>query len=268
MTNEPPNEMKGGADRISIEDHFWQPQPHPLDSQRHSVRPRQSSSDAEHWHRPMSVPLLVPLMLLLQGLQIQCYHYHPTTSLRSALPRVMFRLAERKAPANNDFISRIFGAFLPTPEDIGLTRFNRTSKPENYYATTDEWAEKLPEDSDADVALVRPTLKYTNLEFRPLQLVYSATRDGWNARAFHERVDKRGPSVVLARTTSGGVMGGYNPTGWVNYGEYRGSIAAFLFTFPEGNTKVRAVKVPKISGAGRNLNHSFFKLFLMTMFIC
>ena len=191
---------------------------------------------------------LLFLLLLAQGVRVRGYSSFPLF----LLPRTttMTRLSERKAPANNDFISRFFGAFLPTPEDIGLTRFNRTSKPENYYATTDEWAEKLPEDTDADIALLRQTLKYTNLEFRPLKLVYSANRDGWNAKSFHERVDKLGPAVVLARTSSGGVVGGYNPTGWVNYGEYRGSIAAFLFTFPDGNTKTRPVKVPKISGAG------------------
>jgi hypothetical protein len=33
----------------------------------------------------------------------------------------------------------------------------------------------------------------------------------------------------MYQSVSGGVFGGYNPTGWVNYGEYRGSIAAFLF---------------------------------------
>lgn len=187
--------------------------------------------------------------ILLLTLGAGVLGYRPSSS-HSSLPRATSRLSERKAPANNDFISRFFGAFLPTPEDIGLTRYNRTSKPENYYATTDEWAEKLLEDTDADILLIRQTLKYTNLEFRPLRLVYSANRDGWNAKAFHERVDKLGPAVVLARTSSGGVVGGYNPTGWVNYGEYRGSIAAFLFKFPDGNTKIRPVKVPKISGAG------------------
>ena len=189
------------------------------------------------------------MWILLHTLGSRVLGYRPP-SPPSLLLRTTTRLPERKAPANNDFISRFFGAFLPTPEDIGLTRFNRTSKPENYYATTDEWAEMLPEDTDADIALLRQTLKYTNLEFRPLKLVYSANRDGWNAKSFHERVDKLGPAVVLARTSSGGVVGGYNPTGWVNYGEYRGSIAAFLFTWSDGNTKIRPVKVPKISGAG------------------
>ena len=56
--------------------------------------------------------------------------------------------------------------------------------------------------------------------------------------------------MVLARTSSGGILGGYNPCGWVNYGEYRGSIAAFLFLFPDGDESKRPIKLAKISGAG------------------
>lgn len=36
----------------------------------------------------------------------------------------------------------------------------------------------------------------------------------------------------------------------MNYGEYRGSIAAFLFVFPENDIKKRPIKLQKISGAG------------------
>jgi hypothetical protein len=92
-------------------------------------------------------------------------------------------------------------------------------------------------------------LAKTNLERRPLKLVYDANRDGWKAKIFHEKVDKLGPAIVLARSQSGGIFGGYNPTGWVNYGELRGSIAAFLYTFPDGNTNDRPIKLQKISGA-------------------
>lgn len=48
------------------------------------------------------------------------------------------------------------------------------------------------ESDNAETAALRPLLKNTNLEFRGLQLTYSANRDGWNADAFHKRVDKKG----------------------------------------------------------------------------
>lgn len=72
--------------------------------------------------------------------------------------------------------------------------------------------------------LIRQLLASTNLEYRPLKLVYSAAKDGWKSTIFHKKVDKLGPALVLGRAATGEVIGGYNPTGWVNYGEFRGSI--------------------------------------------
>ena len=157
----------------------------------------------------------------------------------------------RRGPADNDFISRFFSKILPTPEDVGLTRYDRSSRPENYPCIKDEFAQTLDSDLGCpDKVLVRQLLKNTNLETRDLQLIYDANEDGWRAVKFHEKLDKKGPSVVLARTSSGGILGGYNPCGWVNYGEYRGSIAAFLFLFPNGDESQRPIKLAKISGAG------------------
>jgi TLD len=157
----------------------------------------------------------------------------------------------RRGPADNDFISRFFSKILPTPEDVGLTRFDRSTRPENYPCIKDEFADMLDSDQGCpDKMLIRQLLKNTNLETRDLQLIYDASEDGWRAVKFHEKLDKKGPSVVLARTSSGGIFGGYNPCGWVNYGEYRGSIAAFLFLFPNGDESQRPIKLAKISGAG------------------
>lgn len=160
--------------------------------------------------------------------------------------RKIIRLAAESD--GGDFITNIFKRFLPTPEDVGLTRFTKDSLPEKFPATKTEWAELLPSDNDENKKLIRQCLAQTNLERRPLVLAYSANRDGWKASTFHAMVDKRGPAVVVARTKTG-VFGGYNPCGWVNYGESRGSIAAFLFLFPKGDTKQRPVKLQKIGGA-------------------
>ena len=157
----------------------------------------------------------------------------------------------RKGPADNDFISSFFSKFLPTPEDIGLSRYDRNSRPENYPCSKDEFALPLPSDAKSpEKLLIRPLLAKTNLEFRDLNLVYDANQDGWRADYFHKKLDKKGPAVVLAKSKSGDVFGGYNPTGWVNYGELRGSIAAFLFVFPKGDINSQPIKLAKIGGAG------------------
>ncbi|CAB9506130.1 TLD [Seminavis robusta] len=79
-----------------------------------------------------------------------------------------------------------------------------------------------------DAAFVRPLLKSTQLETRPLQVVYDANRDGYDAKTFHSKVDGKGAAVVLAKV-AGQWCGGYNPRGWASLGQARSSVAAFLF---------------------------------------
>lgn len=44
------------------------------------------------------------------------------------------------------------------------------------------------------------------------------------------------------------VFGGYNPRGWIGLGEERDSIAAFLFSWPDGDITKRPIKLPKVGG--------------------
>mmetsp|Transcript_18872 Transcript_18872/g.38391 ORF Transcript_18872/g.38391 Transcript_18872/m.38391 type:complete len:153 (+) Transcript_18872:1020-1478(+) len=60
----------------------------------------------------------------------------------------------------------------------------------------------------------------------------------------------KGPCIIICKTASGAVCGGYAPKGYAGYGEYRGSIAAFLFTWPDGDTSKPAIKLQKVGGAG------------------
>jgi hypothetical protein len=94
---------------------------------------------------------------------------------------------------NEDPVEKIFGFFFGQKEEapMGMKRFGRERFPEQYPATVDEWADPVESDTK-DVALLRPLLKNTNLEFRALKLTYDANRDGWNAATFHKKVDKLG----------------------------------------------------------------------------
>jgi hypothetical protein len=159
---------------------------------------------------------------------------------------------EAAAPAEPEeepeIIEKIFTFFFGKPEEepFGLKRFGKERFPEQYPATTTEWADPL-EGDDKEMAIVRPLLKNTNLEERGLKLTYSANKNGWNALKFHQAVDKLGGGLVVCKTTSGVVCGGYNPKGWVGYGEARGSLAAFLFQQqPDGSF----IKLRKVGGAG------------------
>ena len=75
---------------------------------------------------------------------------------------------------------------------------------------------------------MRPLLKQTQLQNRKLKVIYNANKDGWDARKFHQKVDGKGASVVLAKVR-GQWIGGYNPRGWASLGGSRPSVASFLF---------------------------------------
>ena len=149
-------------------------------------------------------------------------------------------------PDERDVGERLFGLFFGEPEQGDVAGLARTaSAPDTYPATKTEFAAPVAGD-DAEMAVLRPLLKNTNLELLNLRLVYDANRDGWDPGAFHGGVDAQGPCLVVCETAGGCVCGGYAPKGFAGIGEYRGSIAAFLFTWPDGDLGVPAIKLQKI----------------------
>ena len=158
--------------------------------------------------------------------------------------------AAASAGEQKDLGESLFGFFFGAPEEGEIAGIARTGgAPDTYPATKTEFAAPVQGDS-AEVAVLRPMLKNTNLEFLPLRLAYDASTHGWSARSWHSKVDKTGPCVVVAQTKGGAYCGGYAPKGFVGVGENRGSIAAFLFTWPDGDTSKAVVKLQKIGGAG------------------
>ncbi len=85
-----------------------------------------------------------------------------------------------------------------------------------------------------------------------LQLLYKATRDGYNGNIFHQKADNQGPTLTVFQTNTGRIAGGYNPVSWksVNSYVYVESAKAFLFNII-GNT------VNKFFN-NRNLNTSIY----------
>ena len=83
-----------------------------------------------------------------------------------------------------------------------------------------------------------------------LDCVYKASRDGWSAQAFHNKVDNLGSAIVAAKVTKGigsSVIGGYNPNGWRSTDDYYLSNQAFLWTVTDSNRNI--VKLPIIPGS-------------------
>ena len=149
-----------------------------------------------------------------------------------------------------DLIERLFGFFFGAVEEepMGLKRMSVEKFPDQYPAdVSGRRAAPLATDDPAAAAYVRPVLVQTFLETRAIQCLYDADRDGWDARAWHARVDRRGPGVVLCEAADGQIFGGYNSKGWVGLGENRPGLANFLFSW-EGDDDF--VKLRKVGGAG------------------
>ena len=159
-----------------------------------------------------------------------------------------------------DLITKIFGgifgkAALEDRTPGGMRSLEGAALAEQYPATTDEWAEPLPGDSQ-EIAPLRRLLKNTRLEKEPLELAFDARRDGWSCEAFLGKVATRGANLIVAETEAGAVIGGYAPRSWLGLGEEKSAMAAFLFTWPEGgggkdlSKRGDAIKLPKVGGAG------------------
>jgi len=78
--------------------------------------------------------------------------------------------------------------------------------------------------------VLRPSV-LANEDSSSLECVYQASVHGWDASAFHQRVDLNPPcpSLVLFKTTRGKIGGCVNPLGWQSRDDYRDSLKCYLF---------------------------------------
>jgi len=82
----------------------------------------------------------------------------------------------------------------------------------------------------------------TALNGRELARCYQASLHGWEATDFHERCDNKGPSLVIARTTGGDVVGGFMPLEWKSSNDYRETNMDFLFYVSPDNAPTKLQK--------------------------
>ena len=71
-------------------------------------------------------------------------------------------------------------------------------------------------------------------DWRQPQLLFRASRDGFCSAAFHQKCDRKGATVVLARETNGDLFGGYTDMTWDCKKGWKQCKHAFLFSFAFG----------------------------------
>ncbi len=67
-------------------------------------------------------------------------------------------------------------------------------------------------------------------ESQKWQLVYKATRDGFDSDIFHQCCDNQGPTLTVVRSSEGYLFGGYTALNWDVKGGWTVDKTAFLFT--------------------------------------
>lgn len=61
-------------------------------------------------------------------------------------------------------------------------------------------------------------------------LLYRASRDGYQVSEFHSRCDNKGPTLVILKSCSGYIFGGYAPKHWDSTSGHIYAGGSFLFT--------------------------------------
>lgn len=75
------------------------------------------------------------------------------------------------------------------------------------------------------VAITAPSPKF--------RLLYRGSRDGYTAKAFHQKCDNQGPTLVLVESNHGKIFGGFADAPWTSKGIYATSDNNFLFSLDE-----------------------------------
>ncbi len=79
------------------------------------------------------------------------------------------------------------------------------------------------------------------------ELIYRATRDGFEASKFHSKCDNKPNSLVVIKSCNGNVFGGYTQQSWHQNGVYKNDPTAFIFSLI--NKENKPLKMKCISSA-------------------
>ena len=71
--------------------------------------------------------------------------------------------------------------------------------------------------------------------YKKSELLYKASRDGFDANAFHNKCNNKGATITIIQSKDGHLFGGYTSKPWTSNGSYAADPNAFLFTLTNPN---------------------------------
>ncbi|CAG8631864.1 1303_t:CDS:2 [Paraglomus brasilianum] len=78
------------------------------------------------------------------------------------------------------------------------------------------------------------------------KLLLRGSRDGFDSDVFHALCDFQGATVVIIKTGSGQIIGGYNPVNWKSSGEWIATTESFIFNLNYGSDLLN-VKLSRVN---------------------
>jgi hypothetical protein len=91
--------------------------------------------------------------------------------------------------------------------------------------------------------------KYTKTIPYKFNLLYRANRDGYTTKAFHDKCDNKGATIVIIKINgTEQIVGGYNPFDWDSSGKYKNTTNSFIFSFTNRND-IKTAKVGYNNGS-------------------
>ena len=94
------------------------------------------------------------------------------------------------------------------------------------------------------------------------ELIYRASRDGWDASNFHKKCDGKMRTIHLIHTETDNIFGGYSSKVWQNGGGWQSDENAFLFLIKSSNKKYK----PDIFNI--NLQYTSYALYHASTVMC
>jgi hypothetical protein len=87
-------------------------------------------------------------------------------------------------------------------------------------------------------------------------LIYKASRNGFDANAFHTHCNNQGPTMTIIQSNNNYIFGGYTAIGWTSDGSYKNDPTAFLFTLTNPHN-ITPTKYPvNPANASKAVNHT------------
>jgi hypothetical protein len=88
------------------------------------------------------------------------------------------------------------------------------------------------------------------------ELIYKASRDGFDGNAFHSRCNNKGPTMTIIRSNNNYLFGGYTAIPWSSDGTYKSDTTAFLFTLTNPHNIPPTKYLIKPANVGNAVHHN------------